>query len=246
MAIRGDFGPDGPIGVTVTTVVSLGAVTDIGKIRKSNQDTYCALAGDDVPAGIDALVAVADGMGGGPAGDVASALAIVGLVEGVALALKGVDSPTEAELVEVLARVLGNVNAEVYEASQESGRRGMGTTLTVAVVAGTIFVVGNVGDSRAYGASGGRIRQISVDHSWVEEQVSTGAMTREQAERHAYRNMLTMCIGPSLDVSADTFTGTLDSGESGQGRQKVGSRQARRRQESLSQALGEPSKSPNQ
>ena len=89
----------------------------------------------------------------------------------------------------------------------------MGTTLTVAVVAGAAFVVGNVGDSRAYGVSEGRIRHISVDHSWVEEQVSTAAMTREQAERHAYRNMLTRCIGPSPNVRVDTFAGTLESGD---------------------------------
>lgn len=194
-------------------VVSLGAVTDIGRVRKSNQDTYCALAGDNVPVGIDALVAVADGMGGGPAGDVASALAIEGLIKGVSIALEEFSSTKAGELGEALSRVLVEVNADVYRASQEAGRRGMGTTLTVGVVAGATFVVGNVGDSRAYGVSAGHIHQISVDHSWVEEQVSMGAMTQEQAERHAYRNMLTRCVGPSLDVQVDTFSGRLDSGD---------------------------------
>ena len=134
-------------------------------------------------------------MGGGPAGEVASALAVEGVVEGLKAALPGPDAATAEALEEILARLLRDVNARVHEASLETGRRGMGTTLTMAVLAGAVVVAGNVGDSRGYLLQEGRLRQLTQDHSWVEEQVSLGLLTRKEAERHAKRNMLTRAGG---------------------------------------------------
>ena len=197
----------------MTATVSLGALTDIGRVRRSNQDVVCVLVGCDVPQAIDALVVVADGMGGGPAGEVASALAVEGVVEGLKAALPGPGAATAEALEEILGRLLRDVNARVHEASLAPGRRGMGTTLTMAVLAGAVVVAGNVGDSRGYLLQEGRLRQLTRDHSWVEEQVSLGLLTREEAERDAKRNMLTRAVGTSPEVEADIYTATLAPGD---------------------------------
>ncbi|HSR40748.1 MAG TPA: protein phosphatase 2C domain-containing protein [Longimicrobiales bacterium] len=137
------------------------------------------------------LVAVADGMGGHAAGEVASALALETLVEALE------DGRTLGDAFEL-------ANGRVRAEADEPGKRGMGTTLVAAVVDGGSYQVANVGDSRGYLLSGDGIRQITKDHSFVAEAVDRGT-PREEAEASKWRDALTRSIGTDAEVNVDLF-----------------------------------------
>lgn len=137
------------------------------------------------------LVAVADGMGGHAAGDIASALAMSSLVEAVEKGQSLVEGFTLA-------------NQRVHTKSQEPGKQGMGTTMVAAIVGGNEFEVANVGDSRAYLLSGNGIRQISEDHSFVAEAIKRG-QDEEEAMASRFRDALTRSIGIDAAVKVDSF-----------------------------------------
>src|SRR5258708_40290256 len=92
-------------------------------------------------------------------------------------------------------------------------RSGMGTTCVSAVLRGSTAYIANVGDSRAYFIHNGQVKQISQDHSWVEEQVRAGLLTRDQARSHAQRNVITRCLGTQAEVEVDVFTEQLEEGD---------------------------------
>ena len=166
------------------------------------------LWGEKSPQGIDALLVVADGMGGHAAGEVASRMA----VEGVVGLVTGFDSKISTEdhdYLDALGRVLQDVNTTVYQAGQDSDKRGMGTTCTVAVVLGDQLYVSHVGDSRAYLLRAGVLHQITKDHSWVEEQVAQGTLSSEEARNHPNRNIITRAIGLEPRVKIDGYLVSL-------------------------------------
>ena len=195
----------------VRSVVTLGARSDIGMTRSANEDAFCALAGPDAPAGADALLAVADGMGGHKAGEVASEMAIRGLV--ARLSRDGVAAQVTGGLVQALQLTIGELNAEIHRAGSRPETRGMGTTLTAAVITGRALTIGHVGDSRAYLLRDGELQQLTQDHSWVAEQVAGGVLTPAEAEVHPWRNILTRAIGVEPGVQVDGMTVEVTKGD---------------------------------
>jgi PPM family protein phosphatase len=142
--------------------------------------------------------AVADGMGGAKAGEVASAMA--------AEAFEGEtdsDEPAEAQL----SRILREANRRIYDlALSDDSHRGMGTTVTAAKVTGDDVSLGHVGDSRAYRLRDGELEQLTRDHSLVAELERSGQITPEAAEHHPQRSIITRALGPEPDVQVDTYT----------------------------------------
>ena len=195
----------------VRSVVTLGARSDVGMTRSTNEDAFCALAGPDAPPGSDALLAVADGMGGHKAGEVASEMAIRGLV--ARLSRDGVAAQVTGGLVRTLQRTISELNAEIHRAGSRPETRGMGTTLTAAVLAGSALTIGHVGDSRAYLLRDGKLQQLTQDHSWVAEQVARGMLTSGEAEVHPWRNILTRAIGVDPSVQVDGMTVEVTKGD---------------------------------
>jgi serine/threonine protein phosphatase PrpC len=153
------------------------------------------------PCGATALLVVADGMGGHAAGEVASRMAVDGLLDSLSRASRG-----PYDLGVLLEAAVKQVNSAVYDAGTNPEHRGMGTTLTAALVVNSDLYVANVGDSRCYLLRNGHLKQITEDHSYVGEQVRSGALTAEQARTHPQRNVITRAIGLEPTVEVDIFT----------------------------------------
>ena len=171
-------------------VVEQAYRTDTGRQRHANEDSYFAHA---------PLFAVADGMGGAKAGEVASRIA-AGAFEGRPA---GDEESAEGQLEEIAQKA----NQEIHELAQEdSSRAGMGTTLTAAMVHDDEVALGHVGDSRAYVLRDGELKRLTKDHSLVEELRRQGRLTEEQAEEHPQRSIITRALGPEPRVNVDTMT----------------------------------------
>jgi serine/threonine protein phosphatase PrpC len=169
-------------------VKSFGRATDTGQRRRRNEDALVAAP---------PLFAVADGMGGAQAGEVASGLA--------AAALEDTDPGTLAG-AERLVSVIQEANRRVHErARNDPSTSGMGTTLTVALVEGEHVVIGHVGDSRAYLVRDGVMEQLTNDHSLVNELLKSGRLSPQEAETHPQRSVITRAVGTDPDVDVDTF-----------------------------------------
>jgi PPM family protein phosphatase len=170
--------------------------SDVGRQRSVNEDDLVVRP---------PFFAVADGMGGARAGEVASAMA--------ADAFEGVSDsgePAEAQL----ARILRDANRRIYElAVSDESHRGMGTTLTAAKVHGNEISLAHVGDSRAYVLRDGRLEQLTSDHSLVAELERSGQLSPEAAEHHPQRSIITRALGPEPDVEVDTYTVTGRDGD---------------------------------
>jgi PPM family protein phosphatase len=163
--------------------------TDTGRQRNANEDAYFARP---------PLFAVADGMGGAQAGEVASRLA----AESFEPVQRGEESP-EAYL-RAIART---ANARIHRLAQaDSSRSGMGTTLTAALVEDDEVSFAHVGDSRAYRFRDGELKLLTSDHSLVEELRRQGRLTDEEAEDHPQRSIITRALGPEREVEVDTMT----------------------------------------
>lgn len=174
--------------------------TDVGCVRTLNEDTYY------MPENGERFVAVADGMGGHKAGEVASGKAVRVLKEILS---------TEAIASEDRMRyAFGRANREVYlEAEKDASKKGMGTTLTALWFSDKSVIMGHVGDSRAYRLREGQLFRASTDHSYVEELVKIGAITPEMARTHPQRNVITRSIGPWPRVEADVAAFDLEEGD---------------------------------
>jgi protein phosphatase len=163
--------------------------TDPGRKRRHNEDAYVV----EPP-----LFAVADGMGGAQAGEVASRLAAGALREGGGR----------------LEDLIQEANRRVHQRSiEDPGAAGMGTTMTVAVVEDGTVRFGHVGDSRAYLIREGRLEQLTDDHSLVGELVRSGQLAREDADSHPQRSVITRAVGTDPDVDIDTFTVDVHDGD---------------------------------
>ncbi len=181
-------------------------------VRSSNQDSFCALLAPDAPLGSDALLAVADGMGGRPAGDVASAMAIDRLLS----RLQEIDkqqASDDGQRAGILGEAIHALNRDVFQAAAKPETRGMGTTLTVAMVAASSLAIGHVGDSRVYLLRGGRLHQPTADHNWVAEQIRRGSLSPDAARTHPGRNMLTRAIGTAPHVDVDVLVLKVQVGD---------------------------------
>lgn len=149
---------------------------------------------------------VADGMGGHAAGEVASEMA----VKLISRDLGTVRGLPDEEVAERMRQAIRGANAAIYERTlTEHDKRGMGTTATALVLLPNRFLLGHVGDSRAYRLREGRFEQLTKDHSYVQEQVDAGLLTPEQARVHPYSNVITRCVGANQDVIPDTYSGDL-------------------------------------
>jgi PPM family protein phosphatase len=169
--------------------VNIGFATHPGRKRRHNEDSYVV----EPP-----MFAVADGMGGAKAGEVASGLAAAALREA------GTDGRSGEERV---TQLIQEANRRVFRrANEDRDASGMGTTMTVALVEDGRVVFGHVGDSRAYLIREGSIEQLTDDHSLVAELVRSGRLTPEEAEAHPQRSVITRAVGTEPDVDVDTFT----------------------------------------
>jgi serine/threonine protein phosphatase PrpC len=195
-------------------VVVVGAATDLGRVRQNNEDNYAVFVVPHLPEGLDAVLVVADGMGGHQAGEVASGV----VVEKFAGWFRTDTGPQKIDagldLSALLARIIQEANQEVFNASlQDAHLRGMGTTVIAAAIVRDRLYLGSVGDSRAYLIEGANIYQLNHDHSWVAEEVRAGRLSKDEAERHPRRNVLTRAVGVSSVVEVDTQTFELGAGD---------------------------------
>ena len=167
-----------------------GSATDVGLVRSNNQDSLLVA---------DPLYAVADGMGGAAAGEVASSLAIEALNNGFSRS-----APPTADGLITAAQTANRAVWDEAEAHPEM--RGMGTTLVaLALVDGPQLAIVNIGDSRLYNFHDGELRQITYDHNLVAEMVAEGRISKEEAEVHPRRNIMTRALGVEPEVPVDLF-----------------------------------------
>ncbi|MDP4902557.1 MAG: Stp1/IreP family PP2C-type Ser/Thr phosphatase [Ilumatobacteraceae bacterium] len=183
-------------------LVKWGASSDTGTLRVQNEDSFLAE---------EKIFVVADGMGGHNAGEVASAMAIKMLAEAQA---NGISDASQ------LAKVIEQINHSIFHAAaNQTDQRGMGTTLAVLALTPNettnevSAAVANIGDSRTYLFRNDEFRQVSVDHSYVQDLVSEGLITREEARTHARRNIVTRALGIEPSVAVDTWTLPLITGD---------------------------------
>ncbi len=177
--------------------------TDVGRRRESNEDYFL------VDPGID-VYAVADGMGGHAAGEVASEIAITTLKS--ALHQKEAAEPAQGDgpgdPKQITARIMRNAiveaNAQICRSVEERIEwQGMGTTLVALALVNSSAIIGHVGDSRAYLFREGVLTRLTSDHSWVNEQVKLGLLSPQDAERHPWRNIVTRALGNKKEVDVD-------------------------------------------
>ena len=187
-------------------LIRWGALSDTGVLRVQNEDSMLAQEG---------LFVVADGMGGHNAGEVASAMATSMLKSAHANGIAGAKE---------LGDLIKEINVQIFQsAAAKTEQSGMGTTLTALAITPSDKTLGensvatatvaNIGDSRTYLLRNGEFRQVSVDHSYVQELVSDGLITREEARTHARRNIVTRALGIEPVVGVDTWTLPLIAGD---------------------------------
>jgi serine/threonine protein phosphatase PrpC len=174
--------------------VAIGAKSDVGRVREGNEDSYLV---------DDPLFAVADGMGGHLAGDVASSTA----VEVIAAAAQSADGGDPDSLA-VLVR---DANAAIFRKAQaDTALRGMGTTCTLLMIQDRRGHLAHVGDSRAYLLRDGELSQLTEDHSLVGRMVKEGRLSAQEAENHPQRSIITRALGVDSDVEVDLVTVELN------------------------------------
>lgn len=189
--------------------IQFGAKTDLGRVRENNEDKFDFLEPEDPTALAlrGRVFAVADGMGGHSAGQVASELALN-------VFIRSYYADTGENLEASLVGAVQAANKYINDlARSNQGRSGMGATLTAAVVLDDDLYVVQVGDSRCYLLRDGRLEQITDDHSYVAEQVRAGAMTEEDAERSPFRNIITRSMGGAAVVEPDVTAVKLRVGD---------------------------------
>jgi len=182
--------------------VIFGVKSDKGIVRDINEDSFNIIeAGEGIPASF----IIADGMGGHNSGEVASRMAVE-TVSGL-ICSKRINLDSEDNVKQAIISMMKEANTVVYtNAKRHSDNHDMGTTLTVAVVYKDKLIIGHVGDSRAYVVRGSQIERITTDHSYVEELVKNGLLTREQAQNHPRKNVITRSLGAEEDIQVDIYT----------------------------------------
>ena len=176
-------------------LTSFGSRTDIGCLRDHNEDSLVVTP---------PLFAVADGMGGHAAGEVATEIAVRVLSE---LAPEHPDG-------EALGRAIEEANRAVIQAAHEGrGRQGMGTTMTAAMLEGERLVIAQVGDSRAYLLHQGKLQQLTRDHSLMADMIEAGQLTPEEARTHPQRSVITRALGSDVHLHPDIYEINVETGD---------------------------------
>lgn len=181
--------------------VKAAGLSDVGRLRQDNEDIF--LLDEDL-----GLFAVADGMGGHAAGEVASRLAVEALREVWYEETDG--EGRERRMLRGYALANDRIRQEV---ARNASRQGMGTTLVAILFHDSRALVANVGDSRAYLVREAAIRQVTTDHSWIREQVDQGRISTEEAVRHPFRNVITRALGTRAQVEVDLQEIPLQDGD---------------------------------
>ena len=177
-------------------VGAYAVASDTGRRRRRNEDNYVVAP---------PLFAVADGMGGAQAGEVASQLAASAVEGGDSDGLQGVDR---------IDALIQEANRRIFDrASTDPTASGMGTTMTVALVEEMTVAIGHVGDSRAYLVRGEQMEQLTEDHSLVNELLKSGRLSEEEAQIHPQRSVITRAVGTDPDVDVDGFTIEAEDGD---------------------------------
>lgn len=175
-------------------------LTDVGRRRENNQDQLLVDEQRDV-------YAIADGMGGHAAGEVASSIAIQALAETI-------KNNSEEEANQFLVDAFQEGNRRICESVLARGEwRGMGTTIVALVRREDRVIIGHVGDSRSYVLRDGALIQLTDDHSWVAEQVRMGLLTNEEAHKHPMRNIVTRAMGNRLELEVDVSEQPIRPGD---------------------------------
>lgn len=174
----------------------VGLVSDIGMVRSLNEDYARYFECEDFK-----IYVVADGMGGHNAGEVASKMAVDGIIEYIQENFNTINSD------EILKKSIEKVNRDIHEFSvSRESLKGMGTTITACITLKDKIQVGNVGDSSCYGINGQTIAKITKDHSLVQELVDIGTITESEAFNHPKKNIITRAVGTNEQVDVDIFT----------------------------------------
>ena len=189
--------------------MDIWGVTDSGKVRRQNQDVFRTLF--DVDKNVAVLV-VCDGMGGARSGNVASALAAESFMRYMGRYIEYVGE--QSDIAMKMADAVIEANNDVYEKSLSDGiYEGMGTTLTAVISTEKGEVVVNIGDSRLYHITSSFIKQVTTDHTVVEDMVTRGDLTRTEARRHPKKNLITRALGTNLNEEPDVFFLNLAEGD---------------------------------
>ncbi len=181
--------------------MNIGVGTDVGKIRKVNQDAYFYSENKELP-----LFVVADGMGGHNAGEIASCLAIK-TIKNNFFSLQDYLLNKDISIPHFINSTLKKANKEILNKSLEKEElNGMGTTVTLTFVEGSKVYVGHIGDSRAYLLRNNKLIQITTDHSLVRELVKNGSITEKEALNHPQRNIITRALGTDKELKVDILS----------------------------------------
>ncbi len=174
------------------------AKTDKGIVRDSNQDAYAV---GELPGEV-AWAVVCDGMGGASGGDIASALAVKVISEKINSCYN--EKMRDSSVKNLLDSAIAAANIEVYDlAYSRPELQGMGTTVVCAIVRDEDVFIAHAGDSRAYIADKNGIKQITTDHSYVQDLVDKGEITADEAERHPNKNVITRAVGIDKRIDID-------------------------------------------
>lgn len=178
-------------------MMQFSAMTDVGMCRKINEDNYYVKADGAFPYAI-----VADGMGGHKAGEIASMMVVDVIRNHLEIKLHTEQDYVEAG--ETVRKAFINANNIIYKYAENHYKiMGMGTTATLAMIFKNHLITAHVGDSRAYMITKNEIKQITKDHSYVQELVSLGKITKEEAKRHPKKNFITRAMGAEETVKVD-------------------------------------------
>lgn len=188
--------------------------TDVGRRRKNNEDYFGVFEAHE-------LFIVADGMGGHAAGEIASSTAVQAVAEFVALTAKETDitwpwgvDPNLSLVANRLKTAVRFGNQKVLDLSlTQTDYEGMATTIVGVLFEGPTAHIAHVGDSRLYLMDQNGLRQVTIDHSWVLEQVALGVLTTEQARSHPLRNVVTRAIGAAPDLNVDVTSHEMAVGD---------------------------------
>lgn len=183
-------------------------VTDIGAVRKMNQDAFAYGIIDDSHV----WAVVCDGMGGANGGNIASAMAVEEIKAHVTSVLQpGISA---GNIKAMINNAISKANAAVFDKANETPELvGMGTTAVVVVVAGSKLYIAHVGDSRAYLYSNDELERLTVDHSYVQNLINFGQLTENEAKNHPQRNIITRAIGVHTEIAADYIVADFKPGD---------------------------------
>jgi protein phosphatase len=189
--------------------VRFAAISDKGIVRDINEDSYRIITNQD---GVPDTFIIADGMGGHSSGDVASNMAVE-FAKDYILNNPEVFS-SEESIFDGIKILIEEANKAIYEKAVLSKETlGMGTTFILTIVLNNKLYIGHVGDSRVYLIRNNSIKKLTVDHSYIEELIKNGSITREEAKNHPKKNIITRALGCSESILVDTLSSPIDKND---------------------------------